>query len=381
MKLPRRTILEEETENLPQNYIKNIPKEIHDQIDWKNMRHYWYPIELSSKITKEKPIGIHLLNEPLVFFRSKDGKINCAQDLCPHRSARLSLGNMKDGNLECQYHGWQFGIDGKCEKVPAVSKESKFHQDICLNTKPCVESMGLIWVWVGPPKLAHESLIPKYIFQERNFNGWRMLEFSQDLDLRFDLMIDNLVDAAHLDFTHDGYLGKRENATFVKYEEATEDEYLKANPETISYFVKKPEFVGKSTTNSQMTFIPPCFIKLRSKFESGWFMQTIAVIPTTKKTLRILDSFDNNVIPRPIIEFLLPTKLGQFFLMRTSNAILMQDYEMLKGINDNTDLNAKVYSKIINADIMIKKYRDWSNEAFKKDPWFKGFQLKDIEEL
>jgi phenylpropionate dioxygenase-like ring-hydroxylating dioxygenase large terminal subunit len=23
---------------------------------------------------------------------------------------------MVDGNLECQYHGWQFGKEGKCEK-------------------------------------------------------------------------------------------------------------------------------------------------------------------------------------------------------------------------------------------------------------------------
>jgi phenylpropionate dioxygenase-like ring-hydroxylating dioxygenase large terminal subunit len=386
--LPKRTIHKENKDNLPEDYLKNIPNEIYSKIDLKNMKHYWYPVDISSNINDTKPHGIFLLDEPLVLYRSKDGKINCAQDLCPHRSARLSLGNMRDGNLECQYHGWQFSTDGKCEKVPAVSKESKFAQDICLNTKPCVETMGLIWVWVGPKELAHESLIPKYIFREKGFVGWKFYEMTTDLELRHDLMVDNLVDMAHLDFTHDGTLGKRSLATYVKYEEVTKDTLLEANPETFSYNTKKPELNQKDVFGndpkkfgSNMTFIPPCFVKIRTQFESGLFVQTFAIIPSTKKTMRLIQSFDNEIIPRPVMEFIFPTRIAQYFINRNAMQILNQDFEMLRGINDNTELNAKEYSKIINADIMIKRYRDWTKVAFEKDPWFKGFQVKDIEDL
>ena len=33
----------------------------------------------------------------------------CVRDSCPHRSAPLSMGDMKDGTLRCFYHGWGFG--------------------------------------------------------------------------------------------------------------------------------------------------------------------------------------------------------------------------------------------------------------------------------
>eukprot|EP01080_Neovahlkampfia_damariscottae_P000773 gene773-9023_t len=387
--LPERTNEEECEENRAEDYRKNIPEDILKKIDLKNMKHYWYPVEISSKITKDKPQGITLLEEPLVLYRDSNGKVICAQDLCPHRSAKLSLGNMRDGNLECQYHGWQFGADGNCKRVPSVSKTSKFSEEICLNTKPCVEDLNLIWVWIGPKELAHESLIPRYVFRERGFNGWKFIDSSTDLDLRHDLMVDNLMDVAHLDFTHDGYLGKRSLASYVQYNEIKEHPYLEANPESFCYTSSKPELESpdyfgidpKSKTNC-FTFVPPCFVKLKTKFPSGkLFVQTFAMIPLTKTKMRLIQSFDNELIPRPIIEYIIPLGIVGYFTKRQSDTILYQDYEMLKGINNNTDLGAPEYSKIVGADIMIKRYRNWYLDAIKKTPWFQGFKVKDIEDL
>jgi hypothetical protein len=36
------------------------------------------------------------------------------------RSAKLSEGQITDGNLECLYHGWQFNGAGTCVKIPQV---------------------------------------------------------------------------------------------------------------------------------------------------------------------------------------------------------------------------------------------------------------------
>ena len=373
LNLPKRTNHKECKDNREEDYKKNIPKDIYDKIDLKNMKHYWYPVEISSKITKEKPQGLTLFEEPIVLYRDSKGVVNCAVDSCPHRSAKLSLGNMRDGNLECQYHGWQFGANGKCEKVPSVSKTSKFSETICLDTKPCIESLNLIWVWVGPKELAHESLIPKYIFREKGFNGWKFIDSSTDLELRHDLMVDNLMDVAHLDFTHDGSLGKRSLASYVHYEEIKKHPYKDANEETFCYNSSKPElqtkdFFGldaKKKTNC-FTFIPPCFVKLKTEFPSGLFIQTFAMIPLTKTKMRLIQSFDNEVIPRPIMEYVIPMKIVQYYSKKQSDTILFQDFEMLRGINDNTDLGASEYSKIVGADIMIKRYRDWYKEAIKE---------------
>jgi len=56
-----------------------------------------------------KPFATRLWNEPLVIFREETGKLNCISDVCPHRSAPLSMGTVEDGVLKCFYHGWSFG--------------------------------------------------------------------------------------------------------------------------------------------------------------------------------------------------------------------------------------------------------------------------------
>jgi nitrite reductase/ring-hydroxylating ferredoxin subunit len=37
------------------------------------------------------------------------------------RLAKLSEGQVIDGQLECLYHGWQFNGSGQCTKIPQVS--------------------------------------------------------------------------------------------------------------------------------------------------------------------------------------------------------------------------------------------------------------------
>ena len=37
------------------------------------------------------------------------------------RLAKLSEGQVIDGQLECLYHGWQFNGSGQCTRIPQVS--------------------------------------------------------------------------------------------------------------------------------------------------------------------------------------------------------------------------------------------------------------------
>lgn len=196
--LKKRTIAEEERKHHPEDYVKNIPKEIYEKLDKYNLRDYWYPVQLSSYLTKDKPHGFKLLGEPLVLYRDKNGKAVCSQDLCPHRSAKLSLGAMRDGNIECMYHGWQFGEQGKCQKIPSIPNDSQMEKNVCLNLKPCVEDLGVIFVWVGNPKLAHDSTVPRFMFREDEWQGWDFGKEVFDLDFPFDFMVDNLLDSAHV---------------------------------------------------------------------------------------------------------------------------------------------------------------------------------------
>jgi phenylpropionate dioxygenase-like ring-hydroxylating dioxygenase large terminal subunit len=69
-----------------------------------------------------EPTPISIFDLEMVLFRDKDGGIKCLRDLCPHRAAKLSTGQVNDGNIECLYHGWQFSGEGECIKIPQLGK-------------------------------------------------------------------------------------------------------------------------------------------------------------------------------------------------------------------------------------------------------------------
>ena len=83
------------------------------------LMNYWYAVEHASKITPGKPHAIKALGEDLVIWRKQNGDIVAQSDLCVHRGALLSGGELIDDCLVCPYHGWEFNDQGKCQKIPA----------------------------------------------------------------------------------------------------------------------------------------------------------------------------------------------------------------------------------------------------------------------
>lgn len=72
-----------------------------------NFRQFWYPISLSKDLLAGEIVGLHLLGDPVCLYREKGGRVVCLADRCAHRSAPLSIGQIRDEQLECKYHGWK----------------------------------------------------------------------------------------------------------------------------------------------------------------------------------------------------------------------------------------------------------------------------------
>src|SRR5688572_1020434 len=64
------------------------------------------------------PIARTLLNQPVVLYRSEDGKPVALEDRCCHRSYPLSLGKTIGDTIQCGYHGLRFDPSGKCVEIP-----------------------------------------------------------------------------------------------------------------------------------------------------------------------------------------------------------------------------------------------------------------------
>jgi Phenylpropionate dioxygenase and related ring-hydroxylating dioxygenases, large terminal subunit len=103
----------------------------------------WHPVAYADDVT-EAPVAVRLLDEPLAIVRLK-GEVVAFKDLCIHRGTALSLGTVRDGQLQCAYHGWRFDSSGSCVRIPS-RPEGSIPRKARVEKYACEEAAGLVWV-------------------------------------------------------------------------------------------------------------------------------------------------------------------------------------------------------------------------------------------
>jgi phenylpropionate dioxygenase-like ring-hydroxylating dioxygenase large terminal subunit len=142
------------------------------------LRNYWYPVLQSEELGVGVALGFKVLDEPLVAWRGADGSPLVAHDRCPHRSIKLSVGRVFDGQLQCLLHGLRFDGSGRCTIVPW--EEADEHKDTwpSVATYPAGELGGYIWAYLGdttqcpPPPLEDE--VPEELLKPTEFIWFRL---------------------------------------------------------------------------------------------------------------------------------------------------------------------------------------------------------------
>lgn len=162
-------------------------------------KQYWYVVCESKKLRKH-PIAITLLEKPIVLFRSKK-EIIAMLDKCPHRNAPLSCGKVRDGNIQCPYHGWVFNGDGKCVEIPGMEefKEKPFYDIEKYQTH---EEGGL--VWVNLESKDSSPYLPKYFYNKKFIS----FTFSSKSKVSLANAIENFLDGTHTNYVHSGLIRK-----------------------------------------------------------------------------------------------------------------------------------------------------------------------------
>jgi phenylpropionate dioxygenase-like ring-hydroxylating dioxygenase large terminal subunit len=167
-------------------------------------RHQWYVVALSSEVT-ETPMHRWLFGDPVVLYRQQDGTPVALFDRCPHRGMRLSNdGTIIGNNIQCAYHGIQFGPDGRSCLVPSGGAPVAA---LSVRRYPLVEISGWIWAWAGLPDLADESLIPDHDALGLTAPGIYAI-FGACLEGQSNYLysFENLVDATHITYLHHGLI-------------------------------------------------------------------------------------------------------------------------------------------------------------------------------
>lgn len=167
----------------PYDYVKNL----------------WCVAAWSHEVTRT-PLQRVIMGDPIVFYRTTDGRAVAQWGLCGHRAFPLADGRLEGDNLVCPYHGYTYAPDGACVRVPGLATVP---QAFCQPTYPLMEIGGMLWIWMGDTDRADPSLLPPLQSIGVGAEGYKTLPNGvNEIQARWILLVDNLMDLSHVGHLH-----------------------------------------------------------------------------------------------------------------------------------------------------------------------------------
>ena len=166
----------------------------------------WYAALWAEDLTEGALQSRTICEQPIVFFRDPRGEPVALEDRCAHRFIPLSMGQLCDGaaSVECPYHGLRFGTDGACVLNPHGS--GRIPATLAIRAYPVAERHTMLWIWMGTDE-PDTDRIPDFSYLDPGAPGVLSKRDSMEMNVDYQLVIDNLLDLSHASFLHRGVLG------------------------------------------------------------------------------------------------------------------------------------------------------------------------------
>lgn len=187
------------------------------------LRGHWY-IACRSKQLAEEPLARTILGEPLALFRDADGNAAALADRCPHRNLALSRGVVTADGLRCAYHGWCWGADGRCTRIPsACGGECSALRVKAYQVREC---QGFIWVWMADAD-NQKPMRDLPVFPHLGESGWRYFIMERVFEADAFHCVENFLDVPHTAHVHRG-LFRGEESHEIEIEVTSGNDWIEA---------------------------------------------------------------------------------------------------------------------------------------------------------
>mmetsp|Transcript_16891 Transcript_16891/g.31489 ORF Transcript_16891/g.31489 Transcript_16891/m.31489 type:complete len:504 (+) Transcript_16891:88-1599(+) len=314
-----------------------------------SLNNTWYAVGYSEQLQDDKLFATRLFGEPLVLYRDSEGNAVCVRDVCPHRAAPFSMGDVKDGVLRCFYHGWGFGENGKCVSVPTMpgTKRKPNLSKICAKACAVVEKDELLWVWRGNVLTADITKLPSPLPIERELAINTVLDY----DVDWPYLVENSLEVSHL-----SELSMQESTLAVLLA-------LKSGEAGVACKHIAPNIV-------------------RHSGDTG-FMEEVHVVPIAPKRTRVL--LRQRLAKGPLLSVLLQLPgtlpLLRYLVRQTNYRASQKAYSAMQtGLSEFIDDSAPSEKRTPTGNELIDKFWVWLREAAKLEgsPYFKRWGTPDM---
>jgi nitrite reductase/ring-hydroxylating ferredoxin subunit len=132
----------------------------------------------------------------LVAFKTAGGRVAVMDANCSHMGADLGCGKVVGESIQCPFHNWKYGADGRCNHIPGGSPIPPFARQ---SVYPAVERHGYVFFFNGP-----EALFPLPFFLGERPEAFVAGEiFSYRSDCSWFVNAAHGFDTQHFDAVHD----------------------------------------------------------------------------------------------------------------------------------------------------------------------------------
>jgi len=353
---------------------------------WKDQ---WYALTFASYVPNPsetaEAIPASVFDHPLVLWKAEDeGEIYCADDVCPHRSAALSEGRVRDGKIECLYHGWQFQGQntaddkpaGSCTLIPQLKKGATIPKRACLKMRDLRVVEGIVWVWMGDSVPSKD--VPRQDDGLDELTGKRegsiVNDFQIDLPYDHSYLVENLIDPAHIPISHDKTPGGGKRELAEAYEMIVDRDSVSSTGFTGRYRTESQK--EKDGPYIEVQFQAPGIIRQRGEPRPGIkFGAALHCMPLGLGRSRLM--FRAYFTGLPKFAMMLLSLRPKFLQDLNSCKVLEQDVGLITTQEDHFARNpdrqlANDFLLLKSSDLFVEEYRKWMDKVGNGMPWYQG---------
>ncbi|CAN1229901.1 Protochlorophyllide-dependent translocon component 52, chloroplastic [Linum grandiflorum] len=237
-----------------------------EKFDWYSQ---WYPVMPVCDLDKRIPHAKKVLGiDVVVWWDKNENAWKVFDDMCPHRLAPLSEGRIDQlGRLQCVYHGWCFDGSGNCKLIPQAPLDGPpvhTNKKACVAAYPTVLHHEIVWFWPSSDpqyKDIIEKKKPPFI-PELDDPSFTKLMGNRDINYGYDVLVENLMDPAHVPYAHYGLMQTK------KPEEKRDRE----GGRPLEYNLKEERIDGfdaEEVEYGRCKFVAPCIASVPGHIDIG----------------------------------------------------------------------------------------------------------------
>ena len=334
-----------------------------------NFKDFWYIVAEANDLKRDRVLGVRVLDEWLALFRDERGTAVALEDRCLHRCARLSKGRVRNGQLQCSYHGWTYDGGGCVVGVPSEGDR--------VRTKPRARSFSVIevddYIYARLTDKEEETSkpfrIPFYKAQ-----GWASIRLKNRFRNTVTNCVENFVDIPHTVFVHPTIFrvrkGEQISATVERRAGAVVTRYRgeRANLGIFSWFLNRK---GEEIEHTDSFFMPNVTSVDYRFGDKRRFLITSQSIPVSEEETLVYTDLTYN--------YGVWNRLAKPIIRRQAQTIINQDIEIL---GEQMETINKFGARFTNTEadvihVLIESIREAL--ARDEDPWLLPDKQIDIK--